>query len=61
MNDEEIKALEPKYTGNEKHLTEGEAEEIIHEPNFSNEEDGDRISDIDALAVGLSYGMFRRT
>lgn len=60
MNEEEIKALEPKYTGNERHLTEGEAEGIVHDPNFKSEDD-EEISDIDALAVGLGYGVFRRT
>lgn len=61
MNEEEIKALEPKYTGNQRHLTEGEAEGIVHDPNFKNENEDDDISDMDALAVGLSYGMFRKT
>jgi hypothetical protein len=61
MNEEEIKALEPKYTGNQRHLTEGEAEGIVHDPNFKNENEDDDISDMDALAVGLSFGMFRKT
>ncbi|NOU67472.1 hypothetical protein GC096_25835 [Paenibacillus sp. LMG 31461] len=61
MNEEEIKALEPKYTGNQRHLTEGEAEGIVHDPNFKNENEDDDISDMDALAIGLSYGMFRKT
>lgn len=59
MNEEEIKALEPKYTGNERHLTEGEAQAIVHDPNFKSEDD-EEISDIDALAIGLGYGVFRR-
>ncbi|CAN7411788.1 hypothetical protein [Paenibacillus sp. LjRoot56] len=61
MNEEEIKALEPKYTGNQRHLTEGEAEGIVHDPNFKNENEDDDLSDIDALAAGLGYGVFRRT
>ncbi|NQX59919.1 hypothetical protein [Paenibacillus qinlingensis] len=61
MDEEEIKALEPKYTGNQRHLTEGEAEGIVHDPNFKNENEDDDISDIDALAAGLGFGVFRRT
>ncbi|MNR53080.1 hypothetical protein D3C85_1730290 [compost metagenome] len=61
MDEEEIKALEPKYTGNERHLTEGEAQAIVHDPNFKNEEDDEEISDMDALAIGLAYGVYRRT
>ncbi|NOV00696.1 hypothetical protein [Paenibacillus planticolens] len=59
MDKEEIKALEPKYTGNERHLTEGEAEGIVHDPNFKNEENGG--DDVDAITTGLAYGVFRRT
>lgn len=33
MNEEEIRALEPKYIGNTRHLTPGEAGEIVHDPN----------------------------
>jgi len=50
MDREEIEALEPKYTGNERHLTEGEAGEIVHEPNFAEIDDG-ALDDI----VGFSY------
>ncbi|CAN7635703.1 hypothetical protein LJR153_004844 [Paenibacillus sp. LjRoot153] len=61
MDKEEIKALEPKYTGNQRHLTEGEAQAIVHDPNFKSEDDDGEISEIDALAAGLAYGVFRRT
>ncbi|MGG1556377.1 hypothetical protein [Paenibacillus ferrarius] len=60
MNEEEIQELEPKYTANERHLNEGEAEEIVHEPNFRSGSDEDDLAEIDALAVGLAYGVFRR-
>jgi hypothetical protein len=59
MNEKEIEALEPKYTGNERHLTEGEAQAIVHDPNYKSEDED--ITDMDALAVGLGYGVFRRT
>ncbi|MBO9608143.1 MAG: hypothetical protein J7639_19435 [Paenibacillaceae bacterium] len=41
MDREEIEALEPKYTGNEKHLTEGEAAGIVNDPanQLADEED----------------------
>lgn len=61
MNEEEIKALEPKYTGNQRHLTEGEAEGIVHDPNFKSESEDEDITDLDALAIGLAYGVTRRT
>jgi hypothetical protein len=50
MEREEIEALEPKYTGNERHLTEGEAAEIVHETNYTEIDDG-ALDDI----VGFSY------
>ncbi|MBP1965300.1 hypothetical protein [Paenibacillus aceris] len=59
MDKEEIKALEPKYTGNERHLTEGEAEGIVHDPNFKNEEND--TDGVDAVTAGLAFGVFRRS
>lgn len=32
MKKKDIRALEPKYTGNTRHLTEGEAAAIVHDP-----------------------------
>ncbi|MDR6549031.1 hypothetical protein [Paenibacillus qinlingensis] len=61
MDKKEIEALEPKYTGNQRHLTEGEAEGIVHDPNFKNENEDNDVSDIDSLAAGLGFGVFRRT
>ncbi|MFD0695892.1 hypothetical protein ACFQZT_17575 [Paenibacillus sp. GCM10027628] len=60
MNQKEIDALEPKYTGNQRDLTEGEAEAIVHDPNYQNESDNDLGLD-SSLATGLAYGLFRRT
>jgi hypothetical protein len=59
MDKEEIKALEPKYTGNQRHLTEGEAEAIVHDPNYKSEDEDD--AGIDAIVTGAAYGVFRRT
>ena len=59
MNEKEIEELEPKYTGNQRHLTEGEAQAIVHDPNYKSEDED--ISDIDALSIGLAYGVYRRT
>lgn len=47
MDKEEIQKLEPKYTGNERHLTEGEAEAIMHDPA---NQDADNEDGFDALA-----------
>jgi len=41
MEKEEIRELEPKYTGNTRHLTEGEAAAIKNDP--ANEEAGDEM------------------
>ncbi|GGI46323.1 hypothetical protein GCM10008018_16520 [Paenibacillus marchantiophytorum] len=59
MDEEEIKALEPKYTGNKRHLTEGEAEGIVHDPNYQSVDEDD--SGLDAIKAGAAYGIFRRT
>jgi hypothetical protein len=40
MDKEDIRALEPKYTGNTRHLTEGEAAAIAHDPANQTDEDG---------------------
>ncbi|MEF3303749.1 hypothetical protein [Paenibacillus sp. GYB003] len=39
MDEEEIRALEPKYTGNTRHLTEGEAYAIKNDPNYEDDDD----------------------
>jgi hypothetical protein len=45
MNEEEIRALEPKYMGNTRHLTPGEAGEILNDPdNKESDDDGIGIS-----------------
>lgn len=45
MDKQQIRDLEPKYTGNERHLSEGEAMEIIHEQqrNIQNDVTDDLI------------------
>ncbi|SDO30128.1 hypothetical protein SAMN04487897_111118 [Paenibacillus sp. yr247] len=59
MDKEEIKALEPKYTGNQRELTEGEAEAIVHDPNFKSEDEDE--SSLDAITAAVAYGVFRRS
>ncbi|MFM9328208.1 hypothetical protein [Paenibacillus mesotrionivorans] len=49
MDKEEIRKLEPKYIGNTRHLTEGEAGEIMHDPANEEDDDNDALSGI-ALA-----------
>lgn len=39
MDEEEIRKLEPKYTGNLRHLTEGEAYAIKNDPAYEDEDD----------------------
>lgn len=53
MNEEEIHELEPKYTGNQRHLTEGEAAAIVHDP--ANEESDDALTEAadDIVPIGL--------
>lgn len=48
MEEEKIRGLEPKYTGNTRHLTEGEAGEILNDP--ANQE-GDRDLNLSDLAL----------
>lgn len=43
MDKEEIKALEPKYTGNTRHLTEGEAYAIKNDPNYEGDDEDDGL------------------
>lgn len=43
MDEQEIRALEPIYTGNTRHLTEGEAYAIKNDPNYVNEYDDDSL------------------
>jgi len=57
MNEEEIRELEPKYTGNTRHLTEGEAAGIVNDP-ANGEDDNDIEPSSPALgALFLSRGM----
>lgn len=49
MEKEEIRKLEPKYIGNTRHLTEGEAAEIMHDPENDEEDGNDAMTGI-ALA-----------
>lgn len=39
MDKDQIRALEPKYTGNTRHLTEGEAYAIRNDPNFETDDE----------------------
>ena len=51
MDPEEIKAMEPKYTGNTRHLTEGEAAAIKNnDPTYDGDEDS-LLEDIPAVAL----------
>lgn len=57
MNKDEIAALEPKYTGNKRHLTEGEAAAIVNDPaNDVDESDalGDDASDLLPFAAAAA-------
>lgn len=54
MDREEIEALEPKYTGNTRHLTEGEAYAIKNDPSYEGEDDDSLLEDIPpALLTGI--------
>jgi hypothetical protein len=44
MDQKEIRELEPKYTGNQRHMTEGEAAAIRHDP--ANENSDDALGDV---------------
>ncbi|MEF3307529.1 hypothetical protein PV433_01300 [Paenibacillus sp. GYB004] len=55
MEREEIEALEPKYTGNMRRLTEGEAYAIKNDPNYRGTDDDSLLEDIPAvLLTGLT-------
>jgi hypothetical protein len=54
MDRDEIKAMEPKYTGNTRHLTEGEAAAIKNnDPTYEGDEDGllERIPPVLLLGI----------
>ncbi|WP_165452422.1 hypothetical protein [Paenibacillus thalictri] len=51
MDQEEIRELEPKYTGNQRHLTEGEAAAIKNDPANQADEDDDPFNRIINLAL----------
>lgn len=57
MNQKEIDALEPKYTGNVRDLTEGEAAAIANDPANHKDE----TADSDNLQTAAAFGIFRRT
>ncbi|UJF31524.1 hypothetical protein [Paenibacillus hexagrammi] len=59
MDQKEIDALEPKFTGNQRDLTEGEAQAIVHDPANQIDSDDDLTADVPAAAA--AYGLFRRT
>jgi hypothetical protein len=54
MDKEDIRALEPKYTGNTRHLTEGEAAAIAHDPANRTGEDGMPETAERLLPLGLT-------
>jgi hypothetical protein len=57
MDRKEIEELEPKYTGNTRRLTEGEAYAIKNDPNDEgNEEDGQEGL-LENIPAGLLIGM----
>lgn len=53
MDKEEIRELEPKYTGNTRHLTEGEAGEIVHDPANRVADAEDPLTNIAKAALGF--------
>lgn len=51
MKEEDIRKLEPKYMGNTRHLTPGEAGEILHDPdNAEGKVDWDDVTPIPMAA-----------
>jgi hypothetical protein len=54
VNKDEIRKLEPKYTGNQRRLTEGEAASIVHDP--ANEESDDALTE--AAEAIVPIGLF---
>ncbi|KIL40526.1 hypothetical protein SD70_13300 [Gordoniibacillus kamchatkensis] len=57
MKKEQIRALEPKYTGNTRHLSEGEAAAIVHDP--ANEAAGAGLPDAPLLPLGAATSANR--
>jgi hypothetical protein len=61
MKQNEIDELEPKYTGNQRELTEGEAAGIKNDPaNNTNDSEIDGLEGIPAAAI-IGLGLNRRT
>jgi hypothetical protein len=60
MDQKEIDALEPKYTGNERDLTEGEAAGIKADPANDTEDDSE-LPGLNNQTVAGAFGLFRRT
>jgi hypothetical protein len=62
MGKEEIEALEPKYTGNQRKLTEGEAAAIKADPSYEDNDLADGLENIPAAgALGIGLGFKNRT
>ncbi|GAA3401542.1 hypothetical protein ACFFNY_13765 [Paenibacillus hodogayensis] len=51
MDEEEIRELEPKYTGNQRKLTEGEAFAIKNDPNFEGDDDDGLLENIPGILL----------
>jgi hypothetical protein len=61
MKQKEIDELEPKYTGNQRDLTEGEAAGIKNDPaNKTDESEIDGLEGISSAAI-IGLGINRRT
>lgn len=54
MKEEKIRALEPKYMGNTRPLTEGEASEIVHDP-ANGERDLDEVDGLVGMATAIAF------
>ncbi|MNC06024.1 hypothetical protein D3C76_1467680 [compost metagenome] len=54
MDKEEIRELEPKYIGNTRHLTEGEAGEILHDPANAEADENDALRNFSIAALGFA-------
>ncbi|TNJ61837.1 hypothetical protein FE784_33660 [Paenibacillus hemerocallicola] len=51
MDEEQIRKLEPKYTGNMRHLTEGEAYAIVNDPNYEGDDDDSLLESIPGILL----------
>ena len=51
MDEEEIRELEPKYTGNTRHLSEGEAYAIVNDPNYEGDDDDSLLESIPGILL----------